>query len=61
MPQRIRAMLFALPLIGAAAAANLQAQAAGNPACKLLTAADLRRATGQAYGDPTRRRIVLLG
>jgi hypothetical protein len=46
-------MLFALPLIGAASAGSLQAQAAGNPACKLLTAADLKRATGQAYGGPT--------
>jgi hypothetical protein len=47
----MRAMaLVGLPLFGVA---DLRAQATGNPACALLTAADLKQATGQAYDAPS--------
>jgi hypothetical protein len=42
-------MMVALPLIGTAPGSDLRAQGAGNPACGLLTAADLEQATRQAY------------
>jgi hypothetical protein len=40
-------LVLALPLVGTVAGADLQAQGAGNPACGLLTAADLGQATGR--------------
>lgn len=48
-----RMVAFMLLLVGSAAGADLQAQATGNPACALLTPADLKQATGQAYDDPS--------
>jgi hypothetical protein len=50
-----RTMILTLALLGTAAA--LRAQSAPNPACALLTAADLQKATGKSYdngdeGDP---------
>ena len=51
MREWMRTSILVLYLIGAAAVADLEAQAAGNPACSLLTAADLKQATGRDYDD----------
>lgn len=54
MHKWMRAMApVGLILFGAGGASGLQAQATGNPACALLTAADLKQATGQAYDGPS--------
>jgi hypothetical protein len=46
-------IVLALPLIATAAGSDLRAQGAGNPACGLLTAADLAQATGKSYDAPS--------
>ena len=56
MEHRSRTMILALALLGTGTAA-VQAQSAPNPACALLSAADLQKATGKPYdegdeGDP---------
>jgi hypothetical protein len=51
MLEWMRTISSVLPLIGLAAVADLQGQEAGNPACSLLTAADLKQATGQNYDE----------
>jgi hypothetical protein len=53
MHEWTRTIVLALPLIGTAPGSVLQAQGIGNPACGLLTAADLEQATGQAYDAPS--------
>src|SRR6476469_363280 len=54
MPPRMPALvLLALPLIAAPAVPDVHAQGADNPACALLTAADLEHATGHAYDEPS--------
>jgi hypothetical protein len=45
-----RTMLLTMALLGVAAATSL-AQSAPNPACGLLTAADLQKITGKSYGE----------
>jgi hypothetical protein len=53
MHEWMRTIVLALPLIATAPGSVLQAQGAGNPACALLTAADLEHATGVAYDAPS--------
>jgi hypothetical protein len=53
MHEWMRMSVLALPLIATVAGSNLRAQGAGNPACDLLTAADLQQATGQSYDAPS--------
>jgi hypothetical protein len=48
MHKWMRVIGMMLPLVGTAAVADLQAQAE-NPACGLLTEADLKQATGRDY------------
>jgi hypothetical protein len=53
MHEWMRTVVLALPLIGMAPGSDLHAQGAGNPACGLLTAADLQQATGVTYDAPS--------
>jgi hypothetical protein len=45
-----RTMILTMALLGTAATAS-QAQSAPNPACGLLSGADLKKITGKAYGE----------